>query len=270
MCGHPHSGPWRSLVIVAVVGLAAWVLYRETIVGPVVLPLQVLTARVTLASVHLLGLEGARLGTVVYHPEGFGYEISHGCTGLVPVVLLATGIIAYRASVARKIVGVLVGAPALLLLNLVRLVHLYTVGVRRPDWFAPLHEWVWGLVVVLAAVGLWLAWLIWVDRDLSHDAERVLLENRGDRDEIRVLTADAGRTAPVGATDPSEPPRLETSRPFDRASFNAAANGPERSKERRGGKYRRSMLRPYTGNAHPRQAGDAGDAGARHDPRTLS
>ena len=253
MCGHPRSSPWRSLVIVAAAGLAAWVLYRETIVGPVVLPLQVLTARVTLASVHLIGLEGARLGIVVYHPRGFGYEISHGCTGLVPVALLATGIIAYRASVAKKIVGVLVGAPALLLLNLVRLVHLYVVGVRRPGWFAPLHEWVWELVVVLAAVGLWVAWLIWVDRDLSHDA------TRGDRDEIRVLAADAGRTAPVGATDPSEPPRLETSRPFDRASFSAAASGPERCRG--------------SGNAHARQAGDAGGAGgagARHDPRTLS
>jgi len=172
MRGHLRTGPWRFLLIVTAVGVAAWALYREAIVGPVVLPLQVLTAQLTLASVHLLGLEGARLGTVVYHPEGFGYEISHGCTGLVPVALLATGILAYRASVAEKIVGVLVGAPALLLLNLVRLVHLYVVGVRRPYWFAPLHQWVWELAVVLATAGLWVAWLLWVDRDLSHDTER--------------------------------------------------------------------------------------------------
>ena len=90
----------------------------------------------------------------------------------MPVALLATGILAYRASVAKKIVGVLVGAPALLLLNLVRLVHLYVVGVRRPYWFAPLHQWVWELVVVLATAGLWVAWLLWVDRDLSDSESR--------------------------------------------------------------------------------------------------
>ena len=152
------------------VGGAVAVIYRGSVVGPAVFPLQLLTARVTLGSLHLLGLEAVRLGPVVYHPAGFGYEISLGCTGIVPAVMLTTGVLAYRARAAKKLVGVLLGVPAILLLNLVRLVNLYVVGIGWPSAFDVMHRFVWEVVVILSVLALWLAWVVWAENGVSNAA----------------------------------------------------------------------------------------------------
>ena len=159
----------RFALIVAAVGLAAWVGYRDTIVGPLVRPIEVLTARLTAALVHTLGMEAVRAGTVVYHPDGFAFQISRGCTGLVPLALLAAGILAYPAARRMKVWGLLAGAPLLIALNLLRLVQLFIAGVRWPRSFDVAHEVVWQVVVALSVLGIWLAWVRWVDRNpASH------------------------------------------------------------------------------------------------------
>src|SRR6266571_637002 len=139
----PTSGSRRFWLVPTAVGVAAAMLYRGEVIGQTMLPLQVLTARVTQALLHALGFESMRLGPVLYHSSGFGYEISHGCTGVVPAAMLAAGIVAYAAPLRKKISGVLLGVPMLLFVNLVRLVHLYVIGLLWPRWFNVAHEVVW-------------------------------------------------------------------------------------------------------------------------------
>lgn len=143
---------------------AVLLLYRESIVGPLFIPLRVFTARMTLVVLHLVGMDGARIGTVLYHPDGFGYQISHGCTGFLPAAFLAVGMLAYPASARHRAIGIAVGVPLLGALNLIRLVHLYVIGVVAPAWFDVAHEVVWDGVVVCAIFLVWLGWTFWADR----------------------------------------------------------------------------------------------------------
>ena len=154
----------RFALILAGAGLACWAGYRDAVVGPLVRPLEALAARVTTGLVHALGIEAVLSGAVVYHPSGFAFQISRGCLGLVPLALLATGIVAYPAPGRKKLWGLLAGLPALAALNLLRLVQLFITGVRWPGAFDAAHEVVWQAIVVVATLGIWLAWVRWVDR----------------------------------------------------------------------------------------------------------
>ena len=81
------------------------------------------------------------------------------CTGIVPVIVLLCGLLAYPAMMKRKAFGMLVGAVVLLLLNLVRTTSLFRVGSWRPHLLDTAHYLVWQPVMILAAIVLWLVWV---------------------------------------------------------------------------------------------------------------
>jgi exosortase H (IPTLxxWG-CTERM-specific) len=148
----------------AAVAVFLWLAFRDEVMGPVLEPLRTLIAQATLALIHGVGMEATRHGSAIYHPGGFAYEISRGCTGFVPAVMLAAAISGYPAQRRWKVVGLALGIPALLGINLGRLVHLFYLGVHQPDWFDVAHKVAWEGLIILAVVGFWLGWATWVDR----------------------------------------------------------------------------------------------------------
>ena len=161
-----HVTRQLNLRFVAVmVGFAgvALLTYREDVLGTLLAPLTTWTARLTLASLHWLGMEATPMATVISHPSGFAYEIYYRCTGFLPVAFLMTAILAYPGRWRRKLVGLVVGVPVLIALNLTRLVHLYYLGVYHPAAFDLAHSVLWEGFLILAILGLWLGWTRWSD-----------------------------------------------------------------------------------------------------------
>jgi exosortase H (IPTLxxWG-CTERM-specific) len=152
----------------------ALVTYREDVLGGLLAPLTAWTARATVALLHWLGIEATRVGTVVSHPSGFAYEIYYRCTGFLPVAFLATAILAYPGCWRRKLVGVSVGVPVLISLNLTRLVHLFYLGVHHPAVFDLAHSVMWEGFLILAILGLWLGWTRWSDSVRERPSLRAL------------------------------------------------------------------------------------------------
>jgi exosortase H (IPTLxxWG-CTERM-specific) len=144
-----------GFVLVAVLG------YRDEYLGPVLVPLRAATAEMALTLIRSIGLDAVRNGTVISHTAGFAYEISRGCTGVIPALLLAVGVLAWPGAGSRKLLAVVLGIPLLLELNLIRLVHLFYLGVRRPELFGVAHEVIWEAVMVLAVFALWLGFTRW-------------------------------------------------------------------------------------------------------------
>ena len=152
--------------VLALLSLAAVMLlvYRDEIVGPVVMPLRVLTAKTVLLLLQGLGVEAVREASAIYHSGGFAFEISRGCMALVPALFLGAGIAAYPGSRRVKLVGWVAAIPLLLMLNFARLVHLFYLGVYRPEIFELAHRVLWESAIILAVIVLWLAWVVWADR----------------------------------------------------------------------------------------------------------
>ncbi|MFQ5846366.1 MAG: exosortase H [Candidatus Methylomirabilales bacterium] len=151
-----------AAVMVGFVGVVL-LTYREDILGPILAPLTTWTAQATLVLLHWAGMEAARAGTLIAHPDGFVYEIYYRCTGFLPVAFLTTSILAYPGPLRRKFVGLAVGVPLLIALNLARLVHLFYIGVHHRAAFDQAHAIVWEGILILTIIGLWLGWIRWSD-----------------------------------------------------------------------------------------------------------
>ena len=156
------TGPVVKFVaILATFVLAALLGYRDEYLGPVLVPLRTLTAQAALTLIRGVGLDGVRQGTIISNSSGFAYEISRGCTGVIPALLLAVAVLAWPGAGSRKLIALALGIPLLLGLNLIRLVHLFYLGVRRPEFFSFAHEVVWEATIVLAVFALWLGLTRW-------------------------------------------------------------------------------------------------------------
>ncbi|SRR5712692_3871394 len=121
-------------------------------------PLNIVTARSIAQILDLLGMNcQVELATLV-HPSGFGYEIGFACTGVIPAGLLATAMIAAGGPLRARLCGAMMGAVGVLVLNLIRLVSLFYVGVLFPRAFGIAHSVVWQGLIVFFIVGFFHAW----------------------------------------------------------------------------------------------------------------
>lgn len=146
--------------------------YRDDLLGRLLGPWEELTARMTLALLHALKVEAVRLGSQLHHPGGFAVEVYYRCTAVLAVALLAALTAATPASVRSKLIGLSLGVPVLVGLNLVRLVQLFYLGVFDPGLFDLAHGLLWEIVFILATLGIWWLWARWAVHRNSAGEER--------------------------------------------------------------------------------------------------
>jgi exosortase/archaeosortase family protein len=80
--------------------------------------------------------------------SSFALEVTGLCSGLRGIALWGAVMILLPVSRRRKLVHVAFGAVALVLVNVVRIVHLFELGAAGSPHFALLHEWIWPTAVL--------------------------------------------------------------------------------------------------------------------------
>ncbi len=170
------SLPARVNIIHVACGLAG-------VVGLLLLPdifpeLQVLLepalALLTQTVEHLVALTGVpitRAGTVLAHPDGFGYRIDYLCAGIQPAALMAATLLLVRATWTQRAIGILVALVGVELFNIARLVHLYLLGVHWPEAFDLAHQILWNVAAMVAGLVYLGVWLFLTDRRVSSDLD---------------------------------------------------------------------------------------------------
>lgn len=94
----------------------------------------------------------------------FSFEVITGCDGLEMIALFVAAVVALPVPLRSKLLCVLVGTVILMVINLLRIVSLFCVGVYFPDAVDVIHLDAWpGLLMVL----LIFSWLFW-----AHSAMR--------------------------------------------------------------------------------------------------
>lgn len=114
---------------------------------------------------QLLGEPVTATGTAL-GGGGFACDVAEGCNGMSALTLLLAGLLAFPAPWRARGLGAFVLIPAVLLVNLIRIVGLYEVGAHCPSHFALSHVYGGQVFVILATAGGWWGWLTWVSR--SH------------------------------------------------------------------------------------------------------
>ncbi len=117
------------------------------------------TAVMLAGALWLLGAGGQTAGTIVTS-KIFSAEIITECTAIFPIMIFLAAVIAYPSGLKRKLWGIALGLPAILFVNLIRLVSLFYIGYWFPSVFETAHLLVWQSLIIFFAV---LFWLIWVE-----------------------------------------------------------------------------------------------------------
>jgi exosortase H (IPTLxxWG-CTERM-specific) len=95
----------------------------------------------------------------VVSSNNFSVEIIGECTGIVPLLIFISAVIAYPCRIKQKLIGIAIGTGAIYLLNLVRIVSLFYVGSAFPVFFSTAHLSGWQGLTILLTLILWLYWV---------------------------------------------------------------------------------------------------------------
>jgi archaeosortase B (VPXXXP-CTERM-specific) len=96
----------------------------------------------------------------IYISNGYcRFHIIGECTAYYPLGIFLAATMAFPVRWWRKLVGVAVGIPALLLVNQARLVTLCYIYRWYPDLFDAVHALVWQSLMIFFTVVLWILWV---------------------------------------------------------------------------------------------------------------
>ena len=84
------------------------------------------------------------------------------CTGLYTTIIYFSIIGAYPARIGEKLIGLLVGVPAIHLLNLARMVFVALILYHKPKLFNFFHGYLWqvGFAIFMLLLVIWWMWKI--------------------------------------------------------------------------------------------------------------
>lgn len=105
----------------------------------------------------LPGTAVTRLPTALRIP-GLEVQLLRGCDGMEAWLMLFSALLVFPFSWRRRLLGVLWGTLLVFGLNLLRIVSLFHVALRRPEWFETAHGVLWQSAMVLVVAIFILVW----------------------------------------------------------------------------------------------------------------
>jgi exosortase/archaeosortase family protein len=119
-----------------------------------------LIARLSGAILAFLGQDITVVGAFISSPA-LSVHIVWGCDAIEAIALFVFAVLAFPAPFLRKIPGIIAGTLFLAILNFIRVVSLFLIGVYFPRVFAIMHIDVWQSMFIFSAIIFWGFWLLW-------------------------------------------------------------------------------------------------------------
>ena len=91
--------------------------------------------------------------------NGFSVEIIDECTGLLEMVIYLAAVVAFSASIRKKLIGIVAGVPAIYLFNVLRIIVLLIAGSMSKRVFDFMHLYFWQATLILMIATVWIGWL---------------------------------------------------------------------------------------------------------------
>ena len=153
----------RSALAFVAIFLASLLLFSivirvDAIDKSLIVPFTALIARVSSLTLNLFGLGTSVFGTVIMGDEGFAVDILNGCNGIYVVGIVVSAVLAFPSTKKEKLVGLLLGVTGVQVVNLIRIVSLYYIGLTNPALFDRFHHYVWQTGVIVLSMAIWIFW----------------------------------------------------------------------------------------------------------------
>ncbi len=117
-------------------------------------------AEVSGAILRVFG-ESARVAETSITSPRFALNIKRGCDAIQASVFFVFLVLAspLRSPLLRRLPAIIVGMALLLLINLVRIISLYYIGVYVPSAFKTMHVEIWQALFIFLPLFLWVLWV---------------------------------------------------------------------------------------------------------------
>ena len=122
-----------------------------------------LIASVSGGLIGFLGQPTSVVDTSVTSPE-YSMRIVRGCDAIEPTAAFVAAVLASPVSLWAKIPGILIGTMALVVINVLRLVSLFFIGVYVPSVSDFMHFDFWQAAFIVLAICFWAIWVQWATR----------------------------------------------------------------------------------------------------------
>jgi exosortase H (IPTLxxWG-CTERM-specific) len=119
-----------------------------------------LNAKASAAVMRCFGTPATANGITVRTPR-FGLTVAQGCDAIQPIILFFCAVLASPVAWRLKLLGILIGVPSLLILNLARIVTLFYTGVYFPKSFELIHIDIWQAAFIFVTLLFWVLWARW-------------------------------------------------------------------------------------------------------------
>ena len=126
-------------------------------------------AQVSSFILNLFGMKTMTInGTIV--ASRFSVSIARGCDAMEAMALFGSALLAFPAKWKFKLIGFFTGIAILIALNILRIISLFLTGLYFPSVFEFMHVEVWQALFIIFALGLWIFWIKWTKKEISHVA----------------------------------------------------------------------------------------------------
>ena len=149
------------VVLLILLGLFEIILATSFMKEKLIPPYLEFYARLSGSVMELLGekvtVDGATVSSVRY-----SVNIKRGCDAMQPSILFIAAVLAAPVIRWLKVPGLIFGLLFLMVMNLVRVVSLYYIGVHfSPSVFNVMHHDVWQAGFIFLAILIWTLWALW-------------------------------------------------------------------------------------------------------------
>jgi len=127
-------------------------------------------ARLSSSILNIFGIKTTAVNEHISSPS-FSVSIAKGCDAMEAMALFASALLAFPAKWKYKLSGFFAGIAILFMLNIARIISLFLTGLYFPKAFEIMHVEVWQVLFILFAVGLWIFWIRWTKKGVSHVAK---------------------------------------------------------------------------------------------------
>ncbi len=133
---------------------------NEFVQTHLVVPYHQFLARATAATVKMCGYDVRVSGRDLRTPKGdFAVTITSGCDAAEPTLLLCVAMLLFPLPWVRRLLGAAAAVLLIAVINFVRIVSLWIVGVNWNGAFDVVHFSVWPFALICMAMATFMLWL---------------------------------------------------------------------------------------------------------------
>ena len=115
-----------------------------------------------------LGFQVQVSGNIVFQPDGFAILISPQCLAVTHTLAIVAAILAYKAAIHYKIAAISISIFIVQMINIFRMVTVYSIGIYHREWFDLVHDIIWKPAMIILIIIILLLVLNKAHKKRSH------------------------------------------------------------------------------------------------------